>query len=308
MEGDLCLYTQIFPRAQGDALPIPRRHSLPQITNRMPHDHRLPPPRGPRAQVGPLLTGRGVWAFACLHYLPMRAEQGYAQKKSDVCVCKQLFWKLKMGILQTTGKVRFNLRGCGIDTIAGSRYIPHLWRCQRWHQTPAILALQCWSAQARFFGSPPPSAMQVYEEKTPGECSHTLRQRDFALWFKNSESLLNTRQHFQSTKPTVVFSFYCRFLVQPSWAPCSSLSIPVEEHQPSWAATAPAVGQHPCKTPDFSSWYYKLVVSAFNLFLNAPGKCTWTSTELALSAHKVAAKVVKQCLLSHISEGDKLCV
>lgn len=119
----------------------------------MPHDHRLPPPRGPRAQVGPLLTGRGVWAFACLHYLPMRAEQGYAQKKSDVCVCKQLFWKLKMGILQTTRKVRFNLRGCGIDKIAGSRYIPHLWRRQRWHQTPAILALQCWSAQARFLAA-----------------------------------------------------------------------------------------------------------------------------------------------------------
>lgn len=51
----------------------------------------------------------------------------------------------------------------------------------------------------------------LYGENT-GEGSHTLQQKDSALWHKNSESFLNTKHHFWSSKPTD-FSFYCWFLV-----------------------------------------------------------------------------------------------
>lgn len=42
------------------------------------------------------------------------------------------------------------------------------------------------------------------------------------------------------------------------------------------------------------------IFSVFNLFLNAPGKCAPSSTELTMPVDKVAAKVAKQGVYFHI--------
>lgn len=138
-----------------------------------------------------------------------------------------------------------------------------------------------------------------------GEGSHTLWQKDLALWCKNSWAFPEHQTALLKYQTHRLFSFNCWFLAQLSWPPCPSLSTLSRR-------TRPGLHQQQACTHAIlliSAAAITSVVSAFNLFLNAPGKCAWTSMELALSAHKVAAKVGKtECLFSHISDRDKLRV
>lgn len=88
-------------------------------------------------------------------------------------------------------------------------------------------------------------------------------------------------------------------LIQPSWPPCPSLfkmtnppGKPLQNQKSS-----------SCASLQVSAAGIASVSSAFNLFLNAPGKRPWTSTELAQSCCEGGKA---ECLLSHICDGDKL--
>lgn len=112
-----------LPQAQGDALPIPRGNTLPQITPKgTPHHHKPTPPRGPWAQGGPLLTGRDVWAFVHLHHLPTGTEQGMLRKKTTFVSASSSFGNWRW-VFSRQQAVRFNLHGCDAS-------INKNWRCQ----------------------------------------------------------------------------------------------------------------------------------------------------------------------------------
>lgn len=114
--------------------------------------------------------------------------------------------------------------------------------CRRCHQTHAILALQCWAEQARISGCPPPSAPKVYREKTWGERSGTLQQKDFGLWFKNSQSFLQPVEFLTAGFNTALLP------------PCPSLfGMANSPGQPlhHWRH------QQLCNPPNFSCWHYK---------------------------------------------------
>ena len=190
---------QVAGRCSAHSKGIPHHHKSPQITKGMPHQHRSLPPRGPRADVGLLLTGGGAWTSACPHHLSTGAGQGHAQKKvRSVSASGFSGNQGEVFSRQQTQPGSFNLPRYDISINKNCRrwfHTPSM-KTPRWHPTHAILASQHWPEQVRLLGCPPPSAMHTYREKTMGERSCTLRQKDFALCFKNAESFLNTRQHF----------------------------------------------------------------------------------------------------------------
>lgn len=165
-------HTEIFSRAQGDASRY-RASPLPHITTKgIPHHHKPPPPRGSGAQVGPLLTGKDVWAFAHLHHLLMGVKQGYAQKKSDVCGCKQLFWKLKIGILKAQSGLTYKGVISASIKIAGNSYKAHLWRCQG-----DTKPLPSWPCRPGFSAAHLHQQCRLMRRKHSGGPSHALAER-----------------------------------------------------------------------------------------------------------------------------------
>lgn len=135
-QGDLWLHTLRSPPGCREMLfPYQRDTTPPQITKGIPHHHKSLPPRGSQAEVGPLLTGGGVWTSACLHHLSTGAGQGCAQKRVP-----QTLW-VQVASLETKDRCSPDNRNSQLVLtypgvlsvsiqIAGGSFIPHLWRCQ----------------------------------------------------------------------------------------------------------------------------------------------------------------------------------
>lgn len=153
---------------------------------------------------------------------------------------------------QQAQAVSFNHSRFGISIKKiGNCFVVLSVRMSRWlqHRRLAVLG----SEQARLWGPSPPSAMQAYREKTPGEWTLICGLK---TWVSPEY------QTAFFTGPKLHSELLLLVLIQLSHPSCLLL---FGMTNPPEQATIPPEHQHLCKPPDVTCWHYKLFLCFWSL-------------------------------------------